>query len=137
MNIFKKFYLYLHYWSAVNIASRSYRKYHRRFFVIPGTNGDLLVCDRKNFRGLRAKHWVKNANGLNMKQVADKSFYYTPYADGTGYITATEKKQRLHDYYNWYVRSRLEYKAQKKAKKAAAKEKKVKSRKDRRDARKK
>ena len=137
MNIFKKFYLYLHYWTAVNIAEKNHRKFRRRFFVLPGTNGDLLVSDRKNFRGLRRKKWVKNADHLNILQVVEKSFYYTAYADGTGHITGTEQKAKLHDYYNWYVRSRMDYKIQMKAKKAAAKAKKEKQKEDRRDARKK
>lgn len=137
MNIFKKFYLYLHYWTAVNIADKSYRKYRHRFFVLPGTNGDLLVSDRKNFRGLRRKNWVRNADKLNMIQVVEKSFYYTPYADGTGHITGTEMKAKRHDYYNWYVRSRMEYRDQKRAKKAAAKAKAAKEKEAKRNARKK
>lgn len=137
MNIFKKFYLYLHYWTAVNIADKSYRKYRHRFFVLPGTNGELLVSDRKNFRGLRRKNWVRNADNLNIIQVVEKSFYYTPYADGTGHITGTEMKAKLHDYYDWYVRSKKEYREKMKAKKAAAKARKTKEKKDRRDARKK
>lgn len=137
MNPFKKFYLYLHYWTAVNIAEKSYKKYRHRFFVMPGTNGELLVSDRKNFRGLRRKHWVKNADRLDIRQVVEKSFYYTPYADGTGHMTGTEMDAKLHDYYNWYVRSRKEYRDKKKAEKAAARAKKAKAREDKRDARRK
>lgn len=137
MNIFKKFYLYLHYWTAANLADKSYRKYRHRFFVLPGTNGELLVSDRRNFRGLRRKHWVKNADNLDIRQVVEKSFYHTPYADGSGHMTGTETKAKLHDYYNWYVRSRKEYRDQMKTKKAAAKARKAKEKEAKRDARKK
>lgn len=136
MNIFVKFYAYLHIRAAYNMADKARAKYHKRFFLLPGTNGELLVSDRKNFRGLRDKHWVKGAKNLMPKEVTEMSFYYTAYNDGTGFMPESLKRTRREEYYAWYVKSRKDYKDQKKAKKAAAKAKKARERKNRRDARK-
>ena len=137
MNSLKKFYAYLHLRAAVNMADKARAKYHKRFFLLPGTNGELLVSDRKNFRGLRAKHWVKGAKYLMPKEVSETSFYYTSHGDGTGFMPESQKRAKREEYYAWYEKSKKDYKAQKKAKKAAAKEKKERERKNRRDARKK
>ena len=137
MNIFKKFYAYLEWHTAIKMADDSYKKYNKRFYVICGDNGHLVVTDRKNFRGLRQKHWIKGAQGLDMREVARLSFYHTAYANAVDFMTGSEKKEKREEFYVWFEKSRYEWKDQQKAKKAAAKEKKLKAKKAKSDANKK
>ena len=137
MNVFKKFYAYLEWHTAIRLADKSYKKYNKRFYVIKGDNGHLVVTDRKNFRGLRQKHWIKGAHGIDMREVARQSFYHTAHANDTDFMTGSEMKAKRQEFYFWFEQSKEQWKAQQKAKKAAAKEKKRNTRKAKRDAHKK
>ncbi len=137
MNIFKKIYAYLEWHTAIKLADDSYKKYNRRFYVIPGDNGHLVVTDRKNFRGLRQKHWIRGANGLDMRAVARLAFYHTAHANAVGFMTGSEMKEKKQEFYIWFEQSKREWNAKQKAKKAAAKEKKLRTKKAKRDANKK
>lgn len=134
MNIFKQFYAYLRLRRAVDMAEKAGKKHHCRFYVLPGENGSLVVSDRKNFRRLRQKHWIKGAASYNMKDVADRAFYYTCHSDGTGFMKESERKRKAHDYYKWYEKSQREHKVAKSIAKAKKAELKAKRRNEKRDA---
>ncbi len=137
MNIFTKFYAYLHLRWAVRLADKSYKKYNQRFYVLPGEDGNLVVSDRKNFRGLRSKHWIRGAYETDMKGVTRKSYYYTPYANGNDPMPYTEYKVKMIAYYGWYEKSKAEHRQRKAAAKAAAKARKANAKKAKKDARRK
>ena len=137
MNIFKKLYAYLEWHEAIKMADDSYTKYNKRFYVIKGDNGHLVVTDRKNFRGLRQKHWIKGAHGIDMREVARQSFYHTAHANDQDYMTGSEIKAKKAEFYFWFEQSKAQWKEKKREKKAAAKEKKLKAKKAKRDANKK
>lgn len=137
MNIFKKFYAYLEWHTAIKMADDSFKKYNKRFYVIRGDNGHLVVTDRKNFRGLRQKHWIRSANGLDMREVARLSFYHTAHANAVDFMTGSEMKAKREEFYFWFEQSKRDWKEKQRAKKAAAKEKKLKTKKAKRDAHKK
>lgn len=125
MNIFKQFYAYLRLRRAVDMAEKAGKKHHCRFYVLPGENGKLVVADRKNFRRLRQKHWIRGAASYNMKDVADRAFYYTCHPDGTGFMRESERKQKVLDYYKWYEKSQRDYRTAKAVAKAKRAEQKA------------
>lgn len=137
MNIFTKFYAFLEWHTAITQAEKSYEKYNKRFYVIKGDNGHLVVTDRKNFRGLRDKHWIRGAKGLDMRDVARLAFYHTAHANGVDFITGSEIKEKREEFYFWFVQSKRDWKNKQKKMKAAAKEKKRQIKKAKKDAHKK
>lgn len=137
MNIFKKFYAFLEWHTAITQADKAYQKYNKRFYVIKGENGHLVVTDRKNFRGLRDKHWIRGANGMDMREVARLSFYHTSHANGIDFMVGSEIRDKREEFYIWFEQSRVEWREKQAKKKAAAKEKKRRIKKAKRDAHKK
>lgn len=137
MNIFQQFYAFLHLRYAVRMADNAYKQYRHRFFVLPGEDGHLVVSDRKNFRGLRQKHWIRGADYAKMRDVIGASFYYTGYANGDGFITGSERREKTMAYFRWYEKSKREAKAKRKARRQSEKERKAKIRRNRREAKRK
>jgi len=136
MNPFKKFYAYLHLRWAVRLADKAYKERPQRYYVLRGENGNLIVSDRRNFRGLRQKRWIKDRDhNVNLKELAGKSFYYTPYTNGDGVMPRSEYLAKMVIYFGWWEESRMQWKQTKRAKKAAAKAKKAKERQRKREAR--
>lgn len=136
MNIFKKFYAYLHLRWAVKLADEAYKKHPQRYYVLRGENGNLIVSDRKNFRGLRQKKWIKDRNhNVNLKELSGKAFYYTAYANGDGIMPRSEYMIKMAAYFDWWENSRNQWRSKKRLEKMAAKAKKAQQRKMKKDAR--
>ena len=86
MNIFKELKAMLRLREAVNQADEAYRKSGERFYVMPatGTKGELVIMDRKNFRKLKQKGYIKrNSFVADLERMC---FYATPYRNSTGQI---------------------------------------------------
>lgn len=78
MNIFKRFFAFLRYYSAVTKAQvAAAANGGARHFVIPAQAGSrrLLVLDRKNFRALKRKHYIPQ--NATMADVLRECFYFT------------------------------------------------------------
>lgn len=135
MNVFQQFYAYLRIREAVRVADKAHKKTGRRYYVLPGENGTVVVTDRKNFRGLRSKHYITGAMDVNMRDVARKCFYHTGYPDGTGYIASSVRREKMRQYYEWYEKSRREHRASVRAKRSARKERNRKIKEAKRDTR--
>lgn len=111
---------------AVQMANRAHEKTGARYFVMPNISTKILliVTDRKNFRGLRAKHYIDSS--MRMEDVFKRCFYFTPRGDEEGLITEDELKKKQIEYQLWYQK-RLheipnERKAQRKRRRAQRKE---------------
>jgi len=137
MNVFKQFYAYLHLRYAVRMADDAFKQFRHRFYVIPGDNGELTVTDRKNFRGLNRKHWIRAKYDPKTKDVKANAFYYTPYADGSDTMPSSQRKLKQMEYYDWWEKSRNTAKAKARDRKAKERERKANIKKNRRDARRK
>lgn len=87
---------------AVKLANRAHAETGARYFVLPNVDSKILliVTDRKNFRGLRQKHYIDPQ--MKMDDVFDKCFYYTPRSDGEGLISEAELKVKQIAYQIWY-----------------------------------
>lgn len=123
MNIFLKFKAYLRLREAVIKADVAHSKDGDRYYVVPSTDGTLIVMDRKNFKILRRKGYI-NRN-VYVKDLVRESFYFTPYQGGNGYITKEFRRMKMKEYYSWCEAMRKLKKAnKKKGKKKNGKDKK-------------
>lgn len=104
-NFIRHFRDYLKLREAVKTAEQQYAKNPDRYYVIPSTDGKLLIMDRKNFRRLKRKHYI--SNNVTLNDLRRECFYYTPYANGTEAITPEERKERAEAYYAWCNFSRI------------------------------
>ena len=109
MNIFQQFFAYLRLREAVRKADEAYSRTGKRHYVLPGTNRQLIVMDRKNFRILKRKGYI------SQKAIAHdammESFYFTPHADGSGRLSESGRRHKVQRYFSWYA---AQLKAQKK-----------------------
>ena len=100
MNIFQQFFAYLRLREAVRKADEAYRLHRRRYYVLPGPARSLLVMDRSNFRILKRKGYI-DQKALT-QDAAIESFYFTPYADGSGSISEPDRRHKVRQYFSWY-----------------------------------
>ena len=82
MNIFKRFRALLRFREAVKVADAAHKKNGQKYYVLPQTDGKLIVMDRKNFRGLRRKGYI--SRNASLASVASYCVYCTPDARGRG-----------------------------------------------------
>jgi len=70
-----------------------------RFYVLGTTDGKLIVTDKKNFRGLKRKGYIdRNAT---TQDALNECFYFTPFKDGSGYITPEILAIKRKQYLSW------------------------------------
>ena len=100
MNIFQQFFAYLRLHEAVRKADEAYRLHRRRFYVLPGAGRSLVVMDRSNFRILKRKGYI-NPKAFTSDAVKG-SFYFTPFADGSGAIAEPDRRHKVRQYFSWY-----------------------------------
>ena len=90
---------YLRLRKAIQMADEQHAKDGDRYYVMPTTDGNLLIVDRKNFRGMKRKHYI--GKNVTLNDINRECFYHTPHANGTGAITPDERKARANSYYAW------------------------------------
>lgn len=101
MYLFTKIKALLKFREAVRMADSAHAASSHRYYVIPssGTDGKLVVLDRRNFRILKRKGYIpQNARVQDLER---ECFYCTPYADGKGLLTDIERKARYRTYISW------------------------------------
>lgn len=99
MNIFVKFMAYVRLQEAIRLADNQHRNNGQRFYVMPAADGKLIIMDRKNFRGLKRKHYI-NGNATQ-RDLLVECFYFTPTRDGNGAITPEQLRLKTAQYYAW------------------------------------
>lgn len=100
MNIFQQFFAYLRLREAVRKADEAYRLCRRRFYVLPGADRSLVVMDRANFRILKRKGYI-NPKAFT-RDAVNESFYFTPFADGSGWLSEADRRHKVMQYFSWY-----------------------------------
>ena len=100
MNIFQQFFAYFRLREAVRKADEAHRLSRRRFYVLPGAGGSLVVMDRANFRILKRKGYI--APNAFVSDAAFESFYFTPHADGSGRLSGPARRRKARQYFSWY-----------------------------------
>ena len=90
---------YLRLRAAIQTADEQHAKDGDRYYVLPSTDGKLLIIDRKDFKLLRRKHYIRQ--GTNLNDLRRCAFYYTPYPDGKDAITPDICRERADLYYQW------------------------------------
>lgn len=104
-NVFRHFRDYLKLRGAILIADEQHAKDGDSYYVVPSTDGTLLIMDRKNFKKLKQKGYI--AKGESLGNLRRTAFYYTPYADGSDAMTKEIRRERAELYYMWCNFSRL------------------------------
>lgn len=86
------------YYNAVRLAQRCHEHNGGRYFVVATTGGKLLVMDKKNFRGLKRKHYLPD---IGTYEFTARCVYYTPNRSGVPMgdeLREKRKTQFLCDY---------------------------------------
>ncbi len=89
---------------AVQKANYAHEETGERYYVMPSTDGKLVVVDRRNFRLLKRKHYInQNANIGTMQK---ECFYCTPYRNGSGEMPDEVRVLKKAAYMDWANRGR-------------------------------
>lgn len=115
MKLYRRLKAYLALRKAINMADEKHADGGGRFYVLPTSDGKLIVTDKKNFRTLRRKHYI--GQDATMQDAMNECFYFTPYKNGSGYITPEILAIKRRQYLSW-VDANHELKRQQGKKKA-------------------
>lgn len=96
---------YLKLRKAIITADELHASNKDRYYVVPGSDGKLVIMDRRNFRRLKAKHYIGYNATLN--DLRRECFYHTPYADESDPMPSDIRKERAEHYYAWAVTQRI------------------------------
>lgn len=118
-HIFRHFRDYLRLRAAVKMADEQHAKDGDRYYVVPSTNGQLLVMDRKNFKKMKQKGYIDKK--VNLNDLRRSAFYYTPYPNGSDAMNEALKKEGAEMYYAWCNFQRVGKKNKKHGKQGKAK----------------
>lgn len=97
MNLFKKLVAYTRWYYAVRKADSEHERTGERYYVIAGNGKDLVVTDRGVFRKLKQKGYISRK--ANVNDLIRECFYFTPYKNGTGFITKEYMERKRNQYY--------------------------------------
>lgn len=100
MNIFRKFIASLQLRQAILKAEDAHRRFGHRFYVMPTFNGSgkLVIMDRKNFRGLKHKHYINQQ--ARVMDLQNECFYFTPDRGGNC-ISAADFDHKRCQFFAW------------------------------------
>lgn len=102
MNIFRKFRASLLLREAILKANKAWLATGERHYVMPNSSGkpQLIVMDRKNFRILKRKGYI-DGNAI-VHNLINESFYFTPYRNGNGYLSDSDRIKKANSFFQWY-----------------------------------
>lgn len=84
---------------AVIMADNAHLESGERFYVMPTTDGKLIVTDRKNFRILRQKHYI--SRNATVRDLETECFYCTPYRNGQGTLPPEALSMKRRQFLAW------------------------------------
>lgn len=96
---------YLKLRKAIITADELHASNKDRYYVMPGSDGKLVIMDRRNFRRLKLKNYIDKS--VNLNDVRRECFYHTPYADESDPMPPYVRSMRANDYYQWAVTQRI------------------------------
>lgn len=99
MNFFIRLKAKLRFNEAVRKANKSFKETGNRHYVIPMSDGKLLVLDRPNFRKLKRKRYITHKAFI--RDLERECFYCTPYKNGTGELSAEAVELKKKQYFSW------------------------------------
>ena len=104
-NFIHHFIDYLKLRKAIITADELHAKDGDRYYVMPGSDGKLIIMDRKNFKRLKFKHYIDTS--VNLNDVRRECFYHTPYANGSDPMPSYVRSIRADNYYQWAATQRI------------------------------
>lgn len=99
INWYRYFRDYLRLRAAINMADEQHAKDGDCYYVMPSTDGTLLIMDRKNFRALKRKHYV--GQNITLNDLKRECFYRTSYAGGRDPLSVDDRQAKANSYYAW------------------------------------
>ena len=93
MRVFRRLAAMVQYEKAVEKAETALMMTGQRQYVVCGMDGEkrkLVIMDRRNFRMLRMKHYIRQ--GMDVKALKEKCVYCTGYANGSGVMTVASRR---------------------------------------------
>lgn len=99
MKLFRRFKAYLALREAIRKADDAHANGGGRYYVLGTTDGKLIVTNKKNYRGLKRKGYI-NRNATT-QDALNECFYFTPFKDGSGYITPEILAIKRQQYISW------------------------------------
>ena len=102
MNIFKRIKYFFMWHKAIRMADDAHYSTGIRYYVMPSTDGKLMVIDRRNFRLLKKKGYISSL--ATVGHMTAECFYHTGYANGTHCIHSDVLKLKRKQYWQWAQR---------------------------------
>lgn len=101
MNIFKKIKASLRLREAIRQAEKAHLKTGERYYVMPttGYKGQLIIMDRRNFRKLKHKGYIKQE--AKVCDLERECFYCTAYRGGKDALPDIVKDMKRKEYFKW------------------------------------
>jgi len=103
MNIFVKLKALLQLRKAISMANAAYSERPQRYYIVPSLDArgkrQLVIVDKRNFRKLRAKHYIPAE--ANMNSLFVECVYCTPHANGSGALTKEMIDDKRKMYLDW------------------------------------
>lgn len=91
---------------AIKQADEAHAKNCERYYVLPNLDGKLVVMTKHDLKYFKRKGYVgKQSHVIDLIR---ESFYFTPYRNGSGWITPEDKRIKRRQYYKWCIVVRKE-----------------------------
>jgi len=88
------------YQKAVKMADTEHAKDGERYYVLGGsTDGMLLVMNRSTLKKLKKEGRIDYS--ISVLTLEKKSFYHTPYSNGTGELTPADIVYKRKQFFRW------------------------------------
>ena len=100
MNPVKKVKAYLMLREAVIKANAAHAKNGSRYYVVPSTDGKLIVLNRDDLKRLRMKHYTSHKTTTH--DLLSSCFYHTSHANGTGAMSDEVAEARRQAFFEWF-----------------------------------
>lgn len=84
---------------AIRKADKAHADDGNRYYVMPSSEGKLLIMDKTNFRILKRKHYISQK--ATVQDLLNECFYFTPYRNGDCAITPEILEIKRRQYSSW------------------------------------
>jgi hypothetical protein len=117
MNIFVKFQSLLRLHEAIRQADAAHEKDGERYYIMPSSDGKLIIMHKRDLRLLKRKHYVNDK--ATTQDLIKECFYCTPYTYGDGALPPEIRSEKKAQYLSWVAAIRSIKKANKAMSRAA------------------
>ena len=84
---------------AMRMADEAHLQNGERYYVMPTSDGKLIIVDRYNFRIMKRKGYINR--DAKVADLADECFYCTPYRNGKEELPPDVVARKRRQYLAW------------------------------------